>query len=210
MTALADQLQQTLEVLYRVDAPASVEAFRMGPAHVDLYLGRGTSERRREALVVAGSSDGCTDVGLYLSDGVLGAAKRFIEERMLDAIDGFCAALEGVSHFLYFTFCGATQERPVSQVELELQAEVDKYLTLRVLLGASDLVERLFSTFTLDANLSDEETERYRVANRQARRYARWLETRFRQGRGADAMADARKLYRMPLAAKLGRIAAAA
>ena len=40
----------------------------------------------------------------------------------------FLLAVEGVSHFIYAAIC-ARAERPVTQLELELQAEVDKYVT---------------------------------------------------------------------------------
>jgi hypothetical protein len=120
-------------------------------------------------------------------------------------------AAEGVSHFVYVTFCG-TEERPVSQIELELQAEVDKYLVLRLLspIPGPHLIERLFDRIALSDRLNEDERERYRIANNAGRRYARWLNRELAQGRGEQAVSDARRLYRKPLAAKLEHIARAA
>ena len=81
-----------------------------------------------------------------------------------EALDAFCAVAEGGSHFVYFTFCGAQMERPVSQFELELQAEIDKYLLLRTTHASDELLHRLFERFELDETLSSEQRERYRLA----------------------------------------------
>src|SRR5215831_1399039 len=51
------------------------------------------------------------------------------EENLAD----YCTALEGVSHFHYLTW-RAERRLPVSLLELELQAEVDKYVGAMVLL----------------------------------------------------------------------------
>ena len=48
----------------------------------------------------------------------------------------FCLAVEGVSHFVYVALAAARQ-RPVSQLELELQAEVDKFVCCCLLLTRS-------------------------------------------------------------------------
>ena len=141
--------------------------------------------------------------GFYsIADEMIARAERFSERVAEDTIDAFCVTLEGVSHFLYFTYF----DRPVTAIELEIQAEVDKYVVLRTMSGMPDLVDRLFSDVNIDASLPD----RYRVANREGRRYARWLESRFARGEGASAIEDARRLYRKPLAQKLDHIARAA
>ena len=126
----------------------------------------------------------------------------------LRGLDAFCAAVEGVSHFVYLTFAGSQQRRSVSRIELELQAEVDKYLLLRSALGlAGDLIGTLFERFTLLPHLSRHERERYLLANQHAKRYARWLDHSFTRGAGHRALSDARALYRKPLCAKLEHIA---
>jgi hypothetical protein len=128
------------------------------------------------------------------------------------ALDPFCAAFEGISHFVYLTFTGSHRAAGVSRLELELQAEIDKYLFLRFALGIGgpEVVQRLYARFELASDLSPACEERYRVANREARRYARWLDDRCRTGRAREALDDARRVYRLPMARKLDRIARAA
>lgn len=210
MSALEARLQQTLELLYRIEGTPPVDAFRVGE---EFFAALGIEGRGgREALLVHHDGE-ATNLALFLSRPVREGATSFLEalERggALD-LDAFCAALEGVSHFVYFTFAG--DDRPVSRLELELQAEIDKFLFLRSVVGLDGdaLLERLFASFTLREGLEAHERERYLVANRAARRYARWSNRAFGQGRGEMAMADARRLYRMPARAKLAHIARAA
>ena len=77
----------------------------------------------------------------------------------------------------------------MSQLELELQAEVDKYVTclLHDVDSSEALRERLFRACAYEDDLDGDERERYQVANDNAHRYAAWLEetfvARFEQGR---------------------------
>lgn len=200
-------LQQTLEVIYRLEGTPPVAPFRVGE---EFFAALGVLETgQREALLVHHDGE-TTNLALFLSrevrEGAAGFLGALAEGRVRD-LDPFCAALEGVSHFVYFTGAG----RAVSRIELELQAEIDKFILLRVLgFDGDDLLEALFDRFTLEASLGAEDRERYLVANRAARRYARWAGQTFARGRGELALADARHLYRMPLAEKLARIDRAA
>lgn len=213
---LETQLQEVIQAIYRLDATPSVANFRIDFQNLERILGRDESAGRRETLIVRESGEH-VDVALYISDEVVTGANTFVhagtgsERAPVDPhLDAFCVAAEGVSHFVYLTFCGAQQERPVTQIELEIQAEIDKYLILRLLfpIDGDRLLSRLFDRIQLVATNGHE--ERYAVANRAGRRYARWLNRRFARGRGDRALEDARALYRKPLAAKLEHIDRAA
>ena len=208
MIALAPRLQTTLEHLYRIEGVADVVDYRVDRAMASLLLGTSAVDALRESLLVHQAGDE-TEIALFLCDDVEAEAHRFVCLPSVGGLDAFCVALEGVSHFVYFTFCGGRQDRSVSRVELELQAEIDKFLVLRALLGVpgDELLSRLFERFTFDDDLSDDDRGRYRFANRHGRRYARWLDRQFSTGRGAEALDDARRLYRRPLEDKLSFIA---
>ena len=201
--------------MYRIDGTLSVSDFRIDGTLLELILGEGATDENRESLVVHHEGEH-TDLALYIADDVIVRAQAFLHSAgamtLPPNLDEFCVATEGVSHFVYFTFCGDRLDRPVSQIELELQAEIDKFLVLRVLLPVSGphLMEKLFDQFRLMDRLSPVERERYTVANQAGRRYARWIDRQFRTGSGALALADARSLYRKPLAEKLDHIARAA
>ena len=88
-----------------------------------------------EELLLAETADGA-GVALYIDPAVLARLEAsdplgaLTEENLAD----YCTALEGVSHFLYSIWrleCDA----PVSLLELECQAEVDKYAATVFLVG---------------------------------------------------------------------------
>ncbi|MEM1023840.1 MAG: hypothetical protein AAGD10_00720 [Myxococcota bacterium] len=191
MTASIESiLQVELQSLYRIDGCPPVDPFRVR-----------APEHGREALLVRHAEDGVVDLGLHLAPEVRASAEAALVSREVD-LDGLCAAIEGVSHFVYFTRW--TEHRPMSRLELELQAEIDKFLVLWSSLDGRALFLRLFE----EVRLADE--DRYRVAHREGRRYASWLLRQRQAGRTAEALEDARRLYRSPLPQKLDRIARAA
>ena len=81
--------------------------------------------------------------------------------------------------------------RCVSPLELELQAEVDKFVSCLLLAGRplEQLRARLYGDVAYADDLDDDERDRYRTANDEARRYAGVLERRFveRRADGRDA-----------------------
>lgn len=110
----------------------------------------------------------------------------------------------------------AAAERQVSALELELQAEVDKWVTcLLTVDGDADAVarlhQRLFRDFDYEPDLDPDERDRYRVANANASRYSASLGARYvARGKIADMLAELRRFYRLSLAGKLELIARAA
>ena len=128
----------------------------------------------------------------------------------------FCTVLEGISHFNYLAW-NAAADKSVTLMELEMQAEVDKYIGARILaqqqagsnLGQS-LFRRLFDDPRFDENLTPEELVRYRDASSYAGQYCRSLEKRFpAEQLGFDMMRELRKFYRLPQADKVSHIQAA-
>ena len=201
--------QRRLEALYAIEAQPSVVDFLV-PRHLaHRYPGGGS-----RTLVAQAGED--------VSVGVLLAPE--VEERLsfrdprvhLDEsnLGAFCTATEEVSHFLYVLFC-ARFERSVTQLELELQGEVDKYLCAVFLLSLQNegavspgLRDLLFRHFHLAPALTGEQEERYRAANRLAERYCGWLERRFLRRARLDELArESRRFYRLGQRQKLERIA---
>ena len=211
MTDVERGLQALLEALYRIEGPPPVSDFRIDRKTLERFSPLGP--HRREVLLVQEHEDE-TFIALFIEQDVLQRVTNLSEDGLSRGsdLDALCVAVEGVSHFVYLTFCGAGLERPVSQIELELQAEIDKFLLLRFVLGhhTETLVADLYDQFDFVEALGAEEVDRYRVANRNARRYARWLDRRWASGDGGAALADARALYRKPFAAKLEHIERAA
>lgn len=214
------RLQRGLEELYRVETNLDVAAFVIDDdareaAFEGGSLGGGTHRRPREQLLVRHDDDEL-QLALFLDQAALDNLARHDPSHGLSErnFGDFCLAVEGVSHFIYVAVC-AQAERPVSALELELQAEVDKFVSC-VLLDEShgstdELRTRLYDDVTFANDLDADEHDRYRTANGEARRYAKWLDRRFLQTRRTgDMLAELRRFWRLDLDAKLGHIARAA
>jgi hypothetical protein len=204
-------LQDEIEAINGVRAPR-VHRFLVG---WEGARAAGAEPRAPEELLVR-EGDGGVDVGLFLDDGVLAAAAAapFHGRRRLWArrrLDGIACAAEGVSHFVYLvTRAGAG--RPVSLLELEVQAEVDKFALLVMHLWrrglrrlASAVRRRLFQRVRYHRHLGAEELDRYRTASRLGGGYARWLERRYVSRADADGLLrELRSTYRRGAGDKLG------
>ncbi len=186
--ALASAVQRSLERLYQLEEGASVDAFLQA-----------AEDGERESVLVREAEDGAVEIAVRVP--------ALNGER--DDLDGLCQLIEGVSHFVYLAERART-ERGATQLELELQAEVDKYVVLGGAMRAFDadksaaLRSNLFESVRFaDAEDSDE-GERYRVANELANRFVRRLEREYVAARRFAAMRDElRTFYRMGQEAKL-------
>jgi len=153
---LARKVQRALERLYRVEPLEDVGAY-VQPARSG-----------REELVVCESPEGLA-IAVHLPELASGPAFD---------LDGFCQVIEGVSHFVLLAE-RARLDRSVSALELEVQAEVDKFAVLFAATPAPTrakgeaLVERIFDRVTFAHPSGSELGIRYRDANALARR---WVE----------------------------------
>ena len=208
-------LQTLLGRLYDVDVPYDVYDFLITDRRtVDAAINDGRA--LDEELLLAETTDGAgAGVALYLDPALLSRLEAadphdaLTEHNLAD----YCTALEGVSHFVYSTW-GLHRDLPVSLLELETQAEVDKYAVTVFLLAAQQqghsypvqVHARLFDRVSFDARLEPDQYERYRTAHRCAANYCRRLERRF-VNRGMpkiEAMVrDLRSFYRLRHTAKL-------
>jgi len=203
------RLQLGLEALYRVETHLPIDEFLVDAETRDATLGAG-ARLPREQLVLQ-QRDGELAMALFVDGAALSNLERHDPSDRLDDrnFTDFCLAIEGVSHFVYLALCAAG-DRGVSQLELELQAEVDKYACCVLLAGRDpELRRRLYRDVRFADDLDPDERARYQAANAEADRYAGALDRRFVQtDRTDDLLAELRRFYRMALADKLGRIAA--
>jgi hypothetical protein len=184
--ALASSVQKSLERLYQLDQQASVDDFLQA-----------AGDGERESVLVREADDGAVEIAVRvpaLSGGDL---------------DGVCQLIEGVSHFVYLAE-RARAERSATQLELELQAEVDKYVVLGGAIRGFDeaksaaLRSNLFESVRYADAAESDEGERYRVANELANRFVRRLEREYVAAKRFVAMREElRTFYRMGQEAKL-------
>lgn len=208
-TELLLEVQRRLEALYALDALAPVTDFLVAEGDAAALPGGGS-----RTLVHHQGDD--VALAVVLEDDVHAHLVRRDPRVQLDDgnLGAFCTLAEEVSHFVYLQFCART-ERSVTQLELELQGEVDKYLTSAFLLSQQNegavstrLRDLLFRHYRLTPGLSAEQAERYRAASLLAYRYCGWLEKRFlRRPAGVPELArESRRFYRLGQREKLERI----
>ena len=208
VAGLLVDVQRRLESLYALEPEAPVTDFLLSEQAANGYPGDGS----RTLIAQDGEF---VSLGVVLDPGV-GALLAEQDPRVhLDArnLDSFCAATEEVSHFVYLLFCARTA-RTVTQLELELQAEVDKYLCAAFLLSLQNdgavsrhLKQLLFRHYRIADTVSGERAERYRAASQLAYRYCEYLEARFlKPSRLADLARESRRFYRLGQREKLEKI----
>jgi hypothetical protein len=186
--ALANRIQRGLESLYRLERAADVEAF----------LTQAT-EGEREALLLRETADGLE----------LRLRVPRLEDEPAENLDSICQIIEGVSHFVYLAD-RASRDRETTQLELELQAEVDKYVILAASLESFDervsrrLRDQLYERVEYTHSANTEEGERYRVANDRARRFTGRLERDYvARSRYPELRAELRRFFHMSQGDKL-------
>ncbi len=194
---LPARIQQHLEAIYGIRCE-----LRVTDCLLDEQQARalGGTLRAREELLVR-EDDGGVEVGLFLAPELLHAAAD---------LGSFCEAAEGVSHFLYL-HRAASLDRHVSLLELEAQAEVDKFAICSLGAWSDDglghqakgMFSRLFDGASFRTRLSDDESWRYREASRLARAYCKRLLPLIAARRLERLLAELRYAYRLGAEAKL-------
>jgi hypothetical protein len=209
---LLRKLEAMLHELYALEVGYAVSDFLITDPELARCLD--ASGRNVDEKLLIAEADGEADVALYLERELLERLDRNdpLQRLHADNLADFWAALEGVSHFIYYAW-NAARDKSVSLFELELQAEVDKFVTTGMLLREQGgltpdgLHAWLFDVPVLAAELGVEERERYRRANRYAGKYCRHLQQSL--ARGADEVAAQRELrhfYRLSQTSKLAHI----
>lgn len=211
---LVRDLQCLLATLYGVEIGPDVRDYLVTDA-VALGVTQAAGQVRKPAeQLLIEQGDGEIGLALYLEQAVLDHLAADDPRCTLDGrnLADFCLAVEGVSHFNYVAW-NAARDTAVTLLELEMQAEVDKYACARVLLGAQPrpaqtrVLEALFDEPVFDPALDAVERERYVEASRLASGYCRRLQRRFPAGAPAAALVrELRSFFRWSQPAKVSHI----
>ena len=203
-------LQGALAQIYDLPATPDVLQYLLTDrARLDGIAGARASD---EQLIVAEHED-TLSLGLYIDARVL---ERLARRDPYDALTehnlaDYLTVAEGVSHFVYVAW-NAAFDKPVTLLELELQAEIDKYVLCAWLLreqGAGrfprELHRALFERVRIDPAAGDraglyEAASWYaqRFCGRVARSLARGTRTAMR-----ELLTELRRFYRLGNARKL-------
>lgn len=209
-------LQRRLERIYEIRLDYRVGDFVITDPELLAQLEGAAGTRSAPEKLLVRQQDDALDVTLYLDaevvDRLTGTAPDASPHPA--SLADYCTALEGVSHFLYLLW-HAGHGRWITQLELEMQAEVDKYITSAWALRRHDqhlpaqLHHWLFTSADYASDLSRSELERYRDASHYAGSYCQQLAERYlrpQQMPGDAMLKELRRFYRLPLSQKIRRI----
>jgi len=210
-----EALQTRLQDIYEVESAYNVAEFVFSDAALAKALDASRNARHiPEKLLIREHPDGL-DISLYLDSRLLEKLRRDNPQTCLHAgnIAEFCTVVEGISHFVYLIW-NACRDRAVTLFELELQAEVDKYIMAAAILAEqsggqlpANLHQVLFENPVFDRQLNAAEQHRYAVANRFAKQYCAKLHQRLtRLGDSASITREIRRFYRLLHRDKIERI----
>ena len=199
-------MQEHLQSIYRIQAP-DVNNFLIDKETVQQVMGE--NHRIADEWVLVQQEDDTINLAIYIASDHLARLSDVTSPMaaVVNHFSAFCAAIEGISHFLML-YERARREEPVTMLELEMQAEVDKYVCASLLRPQSrqQWHQRLFRMAMLADGLTLEETQRYREAGRLAAGFCISLDQlphaaaqlhhlrSFWRSSGAQRMAAVRKL----------------
>lgn len=214
---MLDALQKQLSDIYQVEPGYDVRDFLITDPVLAKILGGAALIPNTDESVLLCEDEAGMALSVYLDSRMLGRLDRDNPLQTLKAsrLNDLWTVLEGVSHFNYLAW-SASRDRSVTLLELEMQAEVDKFISTWLI--AQDQDERefadrlhgwLFDSVHFRPELSGDERERYWVANNYAARFCHGLMQRLRND-CERTLCELRRFYRLTQPDKISHIHAAA
>ena len=208
---LADKIESHLLSVYSLEQDERVRDFLISDAELlQLVPDCDLQNKPKEMfLVKAKPEDDTLEIALFLNETLKNNLdqKDPLQSLCAENISDFCALIEGVSHFVYYVQ-KANQNQNVSQLELELQAEVDKYVLLSLFLKSesrqhNQVLDMLFENYFLNHGLTTEQQHRYQTASDLARKYCSQLSQNLANMDYGTFISDARAFYSLTQAEKI-------
>jgi hypothetical protein len=210
---MISRLQRHLTDIYQAGAGYDVRDYLITDRRLAKCIGQKTMlSDSRETLLMSEDDDGLA-LSLFLDGELLERLESADPMARLRAefLDDLWQVVEGVSHFNCVVW-KASQDRNVSLLELELQAEIDKFVStmlLAVSQGRCDMVDRLhgwlFDEVSYHDELDAEQLDRYRAANEYAARFCHALRWRLPED-VERVLVELRRFYRLPITDKISHI----
>ena len=201
---MLSKLQNHLASIYRADTGYDVADFLITDRSLATALGRDSLLASVEETVLLAQEDDELELSIFLDQQLLSRIHGHdpLNHLQAELLDDLWRVLEGISHFNYIAW-SAARDRSVTLLELEMQAEVDKYVSTWLLANSQDgcdfahrLHSWLFEKVSFNPDLTEEQIERYQTANDFAARFCHGLMQRMQQNRRAG-MRELRRFYRL-------------
>jgi hypothetical protein len=210
---MISQLQDHLTSIYRVDPGYDVSDFLITDPVIAGILGKGSLIPDSEESVLMREDEDGLALSVFLDDAMLTRLKDAnpMQEIQVDQLKDLWTVLEGISHFNYIAW-RARKNRGVSLLELEMQAEIDKFVsTFFLALDQEDseltvkLHGWLFDDIRFNPKLSKDQHERYTAANNYAARFCHGLRKRLSRN-SREGLHELRHFYRLSQRDKISHI----
>lgn len=202
------KIDRALKSFYRLENSFPAEMFLVGqktlaPKGIGSALGSGA------LLILEQPSAGepFLELGIYFDKSVKSELSEFEKwpraEWTCSQTLAFSVAAEEVSHFNYLVE-RARQDRPVTELEMELQGEVDRFVLAflaerhqRKAPSFEELFAKYFENFRWDARLDATKRSRYEDAHRMAKSLVMRLRPAFKNHRRwPELVSELRRFYR--------------
>ncbi len=210
---MIDRLQQHLSDIYQVGGAYDVRDYLITDPHLAQCIGAGSMlSDTSETLLLAEDDEGLA-LSLFLDGELLSRLESAdpLSRLRAELLDDLWKVLEGLSHFNCVVW-RASQDRSVSLLELELQAEIDKFVGTTLLAlgqGRTEMLEHLhgwlFDKVSFRTELDEAQLARYRAANEYAARFCHALRGRLVDD-GNAALGELRRFFRLPMTDKISHI----
>ena len=210
---MIDRLQQHLSDIYQVGGVHDVRDFLITDPRLAQCIGAGSMlADTSETLLMAEDEEGLA-MSLFLDSELLERLESAdpLNRLRAELLDDLWKVLEGLSHFNCVAW-KASQDRSVSLLELELQAEIDKFvgtMLLAVAQGRTEMLNHLhgwlFDQVSFHGDLDAEQHARYRAANEYAARFCHALRGRLVDD-GRAVLSELRRFFRLPMTDKISHI----
>ncbi len=209
---MLDSIFRHIDRVYGLELEVDIEDFLISS---DMCARLGHDAARAAVMVREGHSREELELGVYIGEEALDQLSEIDLTTSIraESFELLVTAIEEVSHFAYLHF-SASRERRVTQLELELQAEVDKFITSTILLASRNdgrvprnLLDRLFGDFEIRRELEPMTRERYKAAASLASRYCTHVvQAALARDRLSALLPELRSFYRLTQRGKIGRI----
>jgi hypothetical protein len=198
-------IQNILNNIYEISIPYNSEDFIIKKDSLKkLISGNSNIAADRNQIILMEAEDEIK-VAIYIKKRLLNNLKLTnpICNLTDKNIEDLCVVTEELSHFLYLIW-NIQNSRTLSNLALELQAEIDKFIICLLLLESQfkheliqPLVYKLFINISFNKKLNKEDKERYIIANNYAKKYCEFLINHyFKTNKIAEAYEELRRFYR--------------
>ena len=203
-----EKTQKLIEEIYGVDSGCNVVDYLIDTENYFKVIGNTEDQslsKRAESLVIYENDDSDITLGLYIDESVLVRLASSKKKGLTwENISDYCLMVEGISHFIHFIW-RVNNQIPTTLLELEMQAEVDKFVICYLQLKGKNSFDTsyklrniLFNQFHYYDNMKENDKGRYQQANDLGHSYCAFLEEKYiKNGKLQEMVEHLRRFYRL-------------